>query len=176
MLYLGHFAKLVRSTLESTRRGKITIDEEVQALKHYLSLEKLRFKDDLNYRIDIDSPIDTHDTEIPAMLIQPFVENALKHGLSTEQTAALISVHFKQTIRDFLIVDIKDNGKGVNEKAKNTENTEGVTKTGVGIALSRKRLALLNGREDSRDLVIDPILNEEGKNVGTCVRMTILIL
>ena len=176
MLYLGHFAKLVRFTLESTRRGKITIAEEVQALTHYLSLEKLRFKAGLNYTIDIDNHIDTHDIEIPAMLIQPFVENALKHGLSTEQTAAHISVHFKQTIPNFLIINIKDNGKGVDENEKKEANTEGVTKTGVGIALSRKRLALLNGREDSRDLVIEPILDAGGKNVGTCVRMTILIL
>ena len=67
------------------------------------------------------------------------------------------------------------NGNTVEERNPDSFG-KGVTKTGVGIALSRKRLALLNGREDSRDLVIKPILNGEGKNVGTCVQITILIL
>jgi ligand-binding sensor domain-containing protein len=200
MRYLSHFAKLVRSTLESTRQGKISVEEEAQALEHYLSLEKLRFKEGLTYTIDIDPKIDTFDTELPAMLVQPFVENALKHGLSTAQVAAHISIDFKQKTPNILVVDVKDNGKGLDKKGENNasnavkmlqnnvsllsfrRNTEGayedingeIKKTGVGIALARKRLILLNGRENTDDLVIESIVNDKGESVGTHVRLVIL--
>ena len=188
MRYLAHFAKLVRSTLESTRQGKISVEEEAEALKHYLSLEKLRFKEGLTYTLDIDPQIDTFDTELPAMLVQPFVENALKHGLSTTQIAAHISVHFKQTSPTILVIDVKDNGKGLDKKGVNkvskAVDTEGsknseqlnddIKKTGVGIALARKRLILLNGRENNTDLVIESIVNDKGESVGTHVRLVIL--
>lgn len=188
MRYLAHFAKLVRSTLESTRQGKISVEEEAEALEHYLSLEKLRFKEGLTYTLDIDPQIDTFDTELPAMLVQPFVENALKHGLSTTQIAAHISVHFKQTSPTILVIDVKDNGKGLDKKGVNkvskAVDTEGsknseqlndeIKKTGVGIALARKRLILLNGRENNDDLVIESIVNDKGESVGTHVRLVIL--
>ena len=187
MRYLAHFAKLVRSTLESTRQGKISVEEEAQALEHYLSLEKLRFKEGLTYTIDIDPKIDTFDTELPAMLVQPFVENALKHGLSTAQIAAHISIHFKQKSAKTLIVDVTDNGKGFDKNAQNNaskaENTEGgknneavndaIKKTGVGIALARKRLILLNNRDNNDDLVIETIVNDKGESAGTHVRLVI---
>jgi signal transduction histidine kinase len=183
MNYLGHFAKLVRSTLESTRQGKITVANEAQALTHYLSLEKLRFKEGLTYAIDIDATIDTFDTELPAMLIQPFVENALKHGLSMEQNSAHVSIHFKLLDPPFLSVEIKDNGKGFDENAQEETPTDlsrykldGEVKTGVGIALSRKRLALLNGREDKNDLTIEAIVDDAGKSIGTVVKLVIMIL
>ena len=188
MRYLAHFAKLVRSTLESTRQGKISVEEEAKALEHYLSLEKLRFKEGLTYTIDIDSEIDTFDIELPAMLVQPFVENALKHGLSTAQIAAHISVHFKQESPNTLVVDVTDNGKGFDKNAQNNPSkalyTEGgrnreavneeIKKTGVGIALARKRLILLNGRDNGDDLMIESIVNDKGESVGTHVRLVIL--
>jgi ligand-binding sensor domain-containing protein/signal transduction histidine kinase len=183
MTYLGHFAKLVRSTLESTRQGKITVATEAEALNHYLSLEKLRFKEGLTYKIDIDTQIDTFDTELPAMLIQPFVENALKHGLSMEQNSAHVSIHFQLLDPSFLGVEIKDNGKGFDENAQEDTQTDlsrykldGEVKTGVGIALSRKRLALLNGREDKNDLTIETIVNDKMESIGTAVKLVIMIL
>ena len=114
MSYLRHFAKMVRFTLESTRRGKVTIKEEVEALTHYLTLEKLRFKEYLVFSIVTDNNIDAYNTEIPAMLIQPFIENALKHGFESIDRQAEIKVHFAMQ-DSFLYVEIRDNGKGINE-------------------------------------------------------------
>ena len=173
MQYLGNFASLVRSTLESTRRGKISVLEEAQTLEHYLTLEKLRFKEGLKYSISIDTNIDTFDTELPAMLIQPFVENALKHGLSTEQSAQ-INIQFRKLNTYFLVIEITDNGKGFDTNCSKSDNTEG-GKSRVGIALSRQRLALLNGREDKNDLKIVPLFDKTGEIKGTQVKMTVKV-
>ncbi len=177
MRYLSYFAKLVRTTLESTRRGKISVEEEVETLEHYLALEKLRFKEGLNYSIHLDDSIDTFETEIPAMLIQPFVENALKHGLSSEKEA-IISIFFKQNSADYLEVIVTDNGKGIDKDVLKTsiENPENYAKkTGIGIALSRKRLSILNRRNDMNDLKIEKMTDIKGEIKGTEVKLIINI-
>jgi hypothetical protein len=205
MTYLSRFARLVRFTLESTRRGIVTIDQEATALDNYLTLEKLRFKEGLEFSIDVDEKIDGFDTEIPAMLIQPFVENAVKHGFSIDEKSAKISVRFnvvrhfssRETnagtkVPDYIFVEIKDNGKGIDrniletklqtalqiptsdiQNPKNTEGGQFQEKTGVGIALSRQRLALHNGGNALDDLRIETLMGESGQILGTIVLIKI---
>ncbi len=200
MTYLSRFAKMVRFTLESTRRGKVSIDEEVETLNNYLSLEKLRFKEDLEFTIHVDASVDSFNTEIPAMLIQPFVENALKHGFESMDKTAKIDVLFEAEA-DFLKVEIRDNGKGIDKNfkinalsdtftdkktfsklemsqsslLKNREEGARREKTVVGIALSQKRLALHNGRNIPEDFRIEPIQCVHGNVLGTVVRLKIRI-
>jgi ligand-binding sensor domain-containing protein/signal transduction histidine kinase len=196
MMYLSRFAKLVRFTLESTRRGKVTIDEEAQALDNYLTLEKLRFKDGLEFSVDVDEAIDGFDTEIPAMLIQPFVENAVKHGFTMDDKAAKITVnvvgnfssetHAGTKVSDYIRIEIRDNGKGIDRVAmqqkvsqplelSNTEGSPFQEKTGVGIALSRQRLVLHNGENTPDDLKIETIMGANEQVLGTCVVIRIKI-
>jgi ligand-binding sensor domain-containing protein len=192
MSYLSRFAKMVRFILESTRRGKVTVEEEVQALTNYLTLEKLRFKEDLTFSIVTNSAVDAYSIEIPAMLIQPFVENALKHGFDSSKKMAEINVFF-EVKNDFLNVEIRDNGKGFNfggqmsdvgvilpkSEIRNPKYTEGGhirEKTGVGIHLSQQRLALHNGRTDQKDLQIETILAENKSVLGTSVRLKIRLI
>ena len=175
MSYLRHFAKMVRFTLESTRRGKVTIKEEVEALTHYLTLEKLRFKEYLVFSIVTDNNIDAYNTEIPAMLIQPFIENALKHGFESIDRQAEIKVHFAMQ-DSFLYVEIRDNGKGISSEnlaCRNTKDGNNREKTGVGINLSKQRLALHNGQNETDDLRIEPIIGENNAVLGTLVQLKI---
>lgn len=179
MTYLSRFAKMVRFTLESTRRGKVTIDEEVEALTNYLILEKLRFKEDLDFTIHVDEAVDSFNTEIPAMLIQPFVENALKHGFDSSTKAAKILIFF-DIKNDFFSVKIQDNGKGIDmntpQKTSNFKYTgggENREKTGVGIELSRQRLALHNGQNTKENLHIKPLLSDSKGVLGTEVQLKI---
>ena len=190
MSYLSRFAKMVRFTLESTRRGKVTIDEEIQALTNYLTLEKLRFKDDLEFSVHTHDDMDSFSAEIPAMLIQPFVENALKHGFESMDKTAKIDVCF-DVQDDFLHVEVRDNGKGFAKNATRVVTlpvesayTDGTSRssreggkmrerTGVGIHLSQQRLALHNGRKIEEDLQIEPILGDNENVLGTVVRLKI---
>lgn len=172
MSYLSRFARMVRFTLESTRRGRVTIDEEVDALKHYLTLEKLRFKEDLAFNLTVDPSVNSMNTEIPAMLIQPFVENALKHGFESMTKKAEIKVHFTAK-DDFLTVEIKDNGKGISLVESSSDLVGTREKTGVGIELSRQRLALHNERDTPDDLKIASIINDKDEVLGTLVSLNI---
>jgi signal transduction histidine kinase len=175
MTYLSRFAKMVRFTLESTRRGRVTIDEEVNALTHYLTLEKLRFKEDLDFNLTVDPSVNSMETEIPAMLIQPFVENALKHGFESMTKKAEIKVDF--AIKDdFLTVEIKDNGKGISLVGHSSNLVGTREKTGVGVELSRQRLALHNARDTPDDLKIASIINDKNEVLGTLVSLNIRMM
>ncbi len=163
--YLARFAKLIRSLLEFSRRGKVTILEEVQALENYLELEKLRFKEKLSYEIQVAEEVDQFETEIPPLLVQPFVENALKHGLSNLENGGMIKITFGLE-NDTLLIRIQDNGKGYD-----TNNEIAGRHRSMGIELTRRRLALANGRTELEDLTIQSNENQ----VGTQVQIRIFV-
>jgi ligand-binding sensor domain-containing protein len=109
-VYLSIFAKLIRITMKHSRKAFITLDEEVDYLSNYLQLEKLRFKDKLQYIIEVEKDLGK-DTLIPAMLLQPYVENALKHGIAKRKEGGKIYVQFRSR-KDLVEISIKDNGPG----------------------------------------------------------------
>ena len=87
--FMGKYADLVRSTLDMSDKESITLEEEVKSLELYLELEKLRFEDNFSYSIDVSGDLVEKNYKLPAMLIQPYVENAIKHGLLHKQGAKM---------------------------------------------------------------------------------------
>jgi two-component system, LytTR family, sensor kinase len=128
--YLRMFARLTRSVLNN--KDLISLEEEKDLLEDYLQMEQLRFG--FSYHITIAEKLDINNIEIPAMLLQPFVENAVKHGISAKKEFGNIVVSFLEKDLD-LILKIEDNGEGF-DVAKNY--------TGLGLELSRNRISLLN--------------------------------
>ncbi|MEO0626139.1 MAG: histidine kinase, partial [Bacteroidota bacterium] len=126
-LYLSRFAKLIRKTLNVSVAGTHTLEDEINMLESYLELEKLRFKHQIEYRIQVDPSLDTLDTKLPPLLIQPFVENALVHGLSNRPETGMIHIEFSsyayEQNRDqtTLLVVVEDNGHGIKQKTKRWE-------------------------------------------------------
>jgi len=121
--YLSNFAKLIRLNLDISSKQFIFIEEELSYLKLYLSFEQLRFGQNLKYEIIIDPIIDVSDSYIPVMMIQPFVENAIWHGILPTQTIGKISISIIQIAPDLIKVSIEDNGKGIKEEfLTNNEN------------------------------------------------------
>ncbi|OWY24115.1 hypothetical protein C7N43_23680 [Sphingobacteriales bacterium UPWRP_1] len=140
--YLSVFATLIRKVLNNSQRSYISLEEEIEYLQLYLQIEALRFKDMFGYAITVSPDIVKSETGIPPMLIQPYVENALQHGLlrKTEGNRQL-SICFEQPQPDVLLCTVTDNGIG-RTKAKELEgNRNG---TGIGTVNPRERLALLN--------------------------------
>ncbi|MBC9934445.1 sensor histidine kinase [Chitinophaga qingshengii] len=129
--YLNRFSRLSRRVLEDADRDLITVEEEITLLDDYLKMEQLRFG--FVYTITVDNRIDAVNTEIPSMLVQPFVENAVKHGMVTLKEGH-VSVRFENTAKGIKVV-IEDNGTGF-DLAAATE--------GVGLELSKNRISLLN--------------------------------
>lgn len=130
--YFNKFARLTRHVLEDKKQDRVTIDEERTLLETYLQMEQMRFG--FRYEIQVDDSIDAVNTEIPAMLLQPFVENAVKHGVSFQNGSGQIRISFSKQA-DGLLVEIKDNGKGFEGAS---------TANGNGTRLSQERIDLLN--------------------------------
>ncbi|MFO7370075.1 MAG: tetratricopeptide repeat protein [Bacteroidales bacterium] len=113
--YLADFAKLMRSILNNSTREYITLAEEVETLEHYLKLQQLRFPEKLKYTVSVDEGIDSEELLIPPMLAQPFIENAVNHGVAKrDEGAGEIRVGFVQTGEN-LVLTVTDNGVGIQQ-------------------------------------------------------------
>ena len=130
--YLSKFAGLTRQVLDSNNEELISLQEEVKLLNDYLQMEQLRFN--FKYDILVDENLNQANIEIPAMLLQPFVENAVKHGVSGLKEMGTLTIKMMAEGIDLVLI-IEDNGKGFSEK-------EDIT--GYGLKLSEERITLLN--------------------------------
>ncbi len=169
--YLADFAMLMRQTLNNSKDGIISLSREIEYLENYLSFEHMRFEDKFTYSIACDQEINTDDTEIPSMIIQPFVENAIRHGLCSLQTRmGILKISFY--IRDkFLYCEVDDNGIGI-EEAKSIRQKGFIKYQSHGMDLTQRRLALVS-KMHSEDYKIT-IVNKTGAD-GQAEGTTIII-
>jgi two-component system LytT family sensor kinase len=130
--YLIEFSNLMRDSLKASDREFVSIFTEIKILENYLALEKLRFG--FEYQIKVSEGIDANAIEIPALFLQPLVENAVKHGISALQENGQLIVMFEKLNND-MVVSVNDNGKGFNEN----DNANG-----FGLQLTNERIKLLN--------------------------------
>ena len=145
VLYLNRFAKLIRMVLESSREFKIPLGEELDIGKLYLSLETIRFEDGIDFTIDVERGISLRDTKVPPLVFQPFLENAVWHGLMGKKGSKSILIRvFKADAG--VAVSIRDNGIGRKESAKMKAN-QTIPKQSIGISLSSDRLDFFNQSE-----------------------------
>jgi ligand-binding sensor domain-containing protein len=166
--YLSSFSKLVRMILENSERQFITLDDEVETLKLYLSIEKLRFDDTFEYLIKTVPEVDISFIRLPAMIIQPFVENALWHGLIHKKGDKKLVISFRQENKNLICV-IKDNGVGRGQAAQMKSDST-IKKHSMGVKITEERLQLL---ETEASIVIDDLNDEDGTPAGT--KVTIII-
>ena len=144
--YLARFAKLMRHTLEYSDLEEVTLEHEIEFLNRYLDLNrKLRFRDRLNYQVALPPGVDAAELMIPTMIVQPFVENAIEHGLRPRQEGNLrIEFHLSEDERTVLCV-IEDDGVGFN-KGKEKQNAQNAYQShrSRGMEITRERLNLLH--------------------------------
>ena len=141
--YLTGFSKLIRETLQNSSRSFISIAGEVSYLSAYLSLEKLRFKEKMDYSIDVDSAINQHTVVIPPMLIQPYVENSMRHGLRHKTSGkGYIRIKFEQSSSSLTVI-VEDNGIG-RKKAAGYKTGEHIEYQSRGMSLTAERISMMN--------------------------------
>ncbi len=145
--YLNNFASLTRSILEHTTREFISLDDEIETLRNYLELEQMRSNKGFEYHIVISDELDLDFTEIPPMLIQPFVENAVKHGLCGLNHPGILSIDFKEE-NQMLYVGITDNGHGISNMQKHSK-----THRSMSMQILRKRQKILS-RQLKKDVFV----------------------
>jgi len=141
--YMTKFASLIRKTLENSQHTAIPIKEELDALELYLELESLRFKEKFNWKITVDEEIDSLLYKIPTMLIQPYVENSICHGLMNKDNGkGHINVNLNLK-GDYIQCIIEDNGIG-REKAMQIKKKKNNNHTSLGTSITESRLKLVN--------------------------------
>lgn len=160
-VYLSKFAKLMRNILEGSLFEFIELDQEIEIVNNYLSLQKLRFRKNVDYKVAVD--VDGEELRIPPMLAQPFIENAVEHGLKNSQSEGLVEVGYK-TEGNWLVIEIIDNGTGVDSAGLVKDKKH----KSYAISLTKQRLGLLH--KECKIEVID--LKSEGSQ-GT--RVTIML-
>lgn len=136
--YLVKFSKLIRQFFEISKEEEIALEDEIQLLKSYLEIEKLRFRDKLNFEIDVDPNLDIKRHKIPSMLLQPIVENAVNHGIFNKEDSGVVNLKFFNIKSNKYRVEIIDDGVGV-DKTKKKKNG----KISSSIVL-KDRIAILN--------------------------------
>jgi len=171
--YLSDFSYLIRKTLDFSRRNFISLADEIAYLNTYLGLEKMRFEHKMEYEIYIDPVIATAELEVPAMLLQPYVENAVKYGMTNSNyPIGKLLIQFNQIAPDMLECLIEDNGIGIIRSK--TLRTLPKHHQSSGMEISFNRAELLNKMYNT-GIHIDIIDKSENNNSesGTIVRILI---
>jgi ligand-binding sensor domain-containing protein len=176
--FLSNFAKLIRKNLDSSAEdgGLVTLQEEIERLQLYLSLEEMRFKDKFDFEIKADPSIDLESIKIPSMLMQPFVENSIIHGvLPLVDKKGKILVDISITNNE-LLIKIEDNGVGITKSLAQKGLISGDHKS-KGMEITNKRIGILNKFNNQGYLIEGPIELKENNRLikGTVVLIKIML-
>ncbi|WP_421825390.1 two-component regulator propeller domain-containing protein [Larkinella sp.] len=174
--YLSKFSRLLRMVLEESARNFHAIQHELELIRLYLELESMRFDQPMHYSIDVDPAIDTQNWQIPSLLLQPLVENAIWHGLIHQSEPRQLRLEIRQNNDQTLTCIIEDNGVG-RQRAAALSAQKLVTRSTRGLALVTERLQLLEPAGHGRgSLQIEDLVDAEGHPAGTCVRVQLPII
>lgn len=168
--YLSDFSILMRAVLENSEEDFIPLSSEIDLIKRYTTLEHFRFKDRFDYTIDVDRELDVDAFMIPPMLLQPYVENAVWHGMRYKEDKGMLHIKFEQKNEDTAVITVSDDGVGRSQsKALKTENQKKQKSKGMGNI--KKRIAILNEMYGDRIAVQVSDVFDSGE--GTKVQLTI---
>jgi hypothetical protein len=169
--YLSKFAKLMRSIMENTKKPVIPVQDDLSALQLYLDLERLRLNEKFDYKVEVDPQIDPQYDQIPSMLIQPYAENAIWHGLTHKNQKGLLEIKLLRKDH-YIICVIQDNGIGrVASKQLNGARSKHIS---MGMKITKERLEIINSLKNSTLSVnVTDLYNENGAASGTKVEIFI---
>lgn len=174
--YLNKFAKLMRVILNNSDKPTVALEDDLEALKLYLELEQMRFEDKFEYRIEIEGNVDLDYDIMPPMLLQPYVENAILHGLTPKKEKGLLIVGLR-TEEQYIVCTITDNGIGRKKAAEIKRTMPGSKHKSMGMKITEERLRILNEISLSKHSVkITDLENENGESLGTKVEIYVPIM
>ncbi|WP_099546118.1 tetratricopeptide repeat protein [Maribacter sp. 4G9] len=171
--YLNKFSKLVRKILEASSQREISLAEELETVELYMNIENIRFSNEIIFKINIADDIDVHGVKIPSLILQPFLENALWHGLSSKEGEKNIQLDVMKGREGFIKIAITDDGVGRDaaEKIKERKVLKGKS---VGIDITKERLANFSkDYQNSFQVEIIDIYDDDNKPSGTRIMLHI---
>ena len=170
--YLLRFAKLMRAILDNSSQQFISLEKEIQFLKDYLTLESLRFNIPFEFIFETDEALEDEDALIPPMLLQPYIENAIWHGIAHKQSKGTIKISFKHK-KESLICAIEDDGVG---RKKSAELEAGNKKhESKAMKIIEERLKILNRGKEKYEAVVIDLFDAKQNAIGTRVEIKLPI-
>jgi len=173
-VYLSQFARLIRQNLNAIDTSTVNLEEEVDRLKNYLDLEILRMENKFTYFIEIDEAVESDDILIPSMIIQPFVENSIWHGIANLEGKGIIGITFRLKDERSLRINVEDSGIGIQNADKYVSQSENHLK--LGLTITRKRLELLSQKYGIETSVSYRERSPGLQNPGTIVEIIVPLL
>jgi LytS/YehU family sensor histidine kinase len=170
--YLNKFAKLIRKILEVSMVKEVTLEEEIETMKLYMSIENIRMSNEIQFNVKTTSDLDLQSIKIPSLILQPFLENSIWHGLSSKEGVKIIDLLIHQKTPDFIDITIIDNGIG-RKKALEIKDSKSLNRKSVGVSLSMNRLENYTRTFTNTHSLQFIDLEKEGKPVGTKVELKI---
>ncbi|GHB76690.1 histidine kinase [Persicitalea jodogahamensis] len=169
--YLGKFARLLRMVLQNSRENTIPLSEELEALRLYLEIEARRFGESFKYRIIVADDLDTDGIIVPPLLLQPFAENAIWHGLlHSDKPDKQLTVRISEE-KDACIFTIEDNGVG-RDRARDMKSRSATHKKSFGMQITNKRVELFNKNFSSQiKIEVRDLVDPGGEVAGTAVEI-----
>lgn len=169
--FISEFSQLMRMVLSNSLHDFISLADELKFLELFLSLEKRRFDNKFEYEIIIPEEIDPDELQIPPMLLQPYVENSIVHGLNNMMTGGILHVEFS-IYNDEVICSITDNGVGRQRASELNQMRRNSDYKSIGMGLTQTRLNLLNELDNGNfSFQIDDLFDAQGKSLGTMVEL-----
>ena len=169
---IQNFAALMRGILTNSKKDSITLAEELATLEKYLEMEQFCQTNPFEYNIELLSDIDPDEVEIPPMIVQPFVENAVIHGVSHQSTVGNISITFSVT-EDQIKCSITDNGIGREKSAAMKLNSQKKDHESMAVQIATDRLNSLHKIKRDEYIIINDLVDPIGKAAGTEVILLI---
>jgi LytS/YehU family sensor histidine kinase len=166
--YLVHFSRLTRQILNGSSDSLTTLGQELKTLKHFLMLEQLRFSDKLTFEIECDSAIAKEELTVPALILQPYVENAIWHGIKPKPEGGHLSVRVTQE-ENALTCIVEDNGIG-REAARIRKAASLLKQKSRGMDITQQRLKSM-GKVKGPALQIEDLTDPQGNAAGTRVTL-----
>lgn len=166
--YLSKFAKLMRETLENSRKEFIPLEDELAMLTNFMDVHKMRLNDSFEYEVHMSDQIDPETDTIPPMFVQPFVENAIEHGISQNEANGRIDLYFEKEA-EYISIVIKDNGGGY--AASNTSTKAHVS---LSTTIIRERMDVFNKTLKRKiQLVLADVKGKDGSTLGAQVELKV---
>lgn len=167
--YLNKFSKLIRAILNTSQEKDITLHDELVTMDLYMNIENIRFSNKINFETYIEPTINTHQIKIPSMILQPFIENAIWHGLSSKEGEKNMSIKVQKASDTIAEIIIEDNGIG-REKSKEINANKTLNRKSVGIQLTQDRLEnYFKKSEGEYTIEIIDLEDNQGQACGTRV-------
>jgi LytS/YehU family sensor histidine kinase len=171
--YLNKFAKLIRKILVVSNEKDISLADELDTIKLYMNIENIRFSNEIDFQINIDNSINLENIRVPSLILQPFLENSLWHGLSSKTDNKRIDLNVKKENEDFITISITDNGVGRKISNERKQNKT-LNRKSIGIEITKERLFNFSKRFGRMyELKIEDLFDAQKKATGTKVVLKI---